>query len=84
MHKNCFLFLLLFTFLFESCSPKEQSITKKEAIEFAKKLEYTTAKRSSNMLDSVFYVPAFAKRIASHSGTTTENLLTMCSTRCII
>src|SRR5688500_5841959 len=68
MHKNSLLFLLLFTFLIEGCSPKEQPNTKKEAIEFAKKLEYTIAKRSSNMLDSVFYAPAFAKRIANHSG----------------
>src|SRR5688572_11607590 len=75
MHKNSFLFLLLFTFLIKSCSPKEQPITKKEAIEFAKKLEYTIARRSSNMLDSVLYLPAFARRVANEFGVTYDRTL---------
>jgi tetratricopeptide (TPR) repeat protein len=66
--RSLFLFFAL-SFII-GCSPKEQPITEKEAINFAQKLELSVAKKSSNMLDSIFYVPVFARRVANQSGET--------------
>jgi hypothetical protein len=64
------LFLFLALSFIISCSPKEQPITEKEALDFAQKLELSVAKKSSNILDSIFYVPVFARRVANQSGET--------------
>ena len=54
------LFLFLALSFIISCLPKEQPITEKEALDFAQKLELSVAKKSSNILDSIFmclYLP---------------------------
>lgn len=65
--KKLFLFFLI-TALLAACSPKEQILTKEEAIAFSQKLESAMARQSSNMLDSIFYIPVLAKRVAENSN----------------
>jgi tetratricopeptide (TPR) repeat protein len=60
----CFLFGLFLN----ACSPKEQKLSKEEAIAFSQKLQAAMARQSPNMVDSIFYIPVFAKRVADYGN----------------
>ena len=67
--KQLFVFSI-FTLLLSACSPKEQKLSKEEAIDFAQKIQASMRKQSPNMFDSIFYIPVFAKRVAAYGNLT--------------
>jgi hypothetical protein len=62
------LLLFLLPFLIWSCSPKEQPITKEEAVVFAQRLQTSIENGHSQLFDSIFKNQAFVDRIAKEAG----------------
>ena len=55
--------LLLSLLLFIGCTPKEENVTKAEALKFAEELDIAAAKKEGNFFSSRIIIDAFAERI---------------------
>lgn len=67
------LYVFIVALLILSCAPKEETVTKEEALQFAKKLEYSLQNGNERAYDSLFNVRVFSGKVAKETGSNLNN-----------
>ena len=68
-----YLSLLLLPIIFFSCQPQQETIVKEQALNFAKKLEYSLKKRDPKIFDSIINFSVFGRRVAIEANSKPSN-----------